>query len=372
MRGQGRVYRPKVKGRVCEVWWLDYSVRGERHRESSETTSKREALAMLRDRIGKRTDGTLAGRPERVTLADLKGGLKRHYLLEGNDSWTRAEQAFAHLEAFFGEEGRAIDITRSRVAAYQEARLEADAARNTVRYETGVLSAAFGVAAANELLTGKPIFPRLAEGEKRKGFFDTADFAALVTALPADVADVVRFARMTGWRRGEVAGLLWAQVDWNDDQFPGEHDEPVPGPEACIRVYEEDTKGEDARVFPLAGAPELRDLLIARWRVREGVHVFHRKGKPIGDFRKAWARACKAAGTPGRLFHDLRRTAARDFRRAGVSEGEIMRLCGWKTRDMFDRYNIVDLNDLTRAVERRFNSNGKEQAKNDVPAESTK
>src|SRR5689334_23892509 len=72
--------------------------------------------------------------------------------------------------------------------------------------------------------------------------------------------------------------------------------------------------------------------------------------------RSAWERACKAAGLEGRLVHDLRRTAARDFRRAGVSEGEIMRLCGWKTRDMFDRYNIIDQADLTRAVARRFSN----------------
>jgi hypothetical protein len=41
---------------------------------------------------------------------------------------------------------------------------------------------------------------------------------------------------------------------------------------------------------------------------------------------------------------DLRRSAARHFRRVGVSEGEIMRLCGWETRSMFDRYNIIDEN----------------------------
>ena len=61
-----------------------------------------------------------------------------------------------------------------------------------------------------------------------------------------------------------------------------------------------------------------------------------------------------SSGFQGRLVHDLRRTLARDFRRQGVSEGEIMKLCGWKTRAMFDRYNIIDEADLAQAVAKRF------------------
>jgi len=60
------------------------------------------------------------------------------------------------------------------------------------------------------------------------------------------------------------------------------------------------------------------------------------------------------------LVHDQRRTAARDMRRAGLSEGELMKLCGWKTRAMFDRYNIIDEADLASAVAK---INGKVMAK---------
>ena len=67
-------------------------------------------------------------------------------------------------------------------------------------------------------------------------------------------------------------------------------------------------------------------------------------------FRETWAKACKAAGVPGLLFHDLRRTAARNLRRAGIAEGVIQRIGGWKTRSVFERYAIVTRTDIADAM----------------------
>ncbi|HKA57790.1 MAG TPA: tyrosine-type recombinase/integrase, partial [Gemmatimonadales bacterium] len=124
-----------------------------------------------------------------------------------------------------------------------------------------------------------------------------------------------------------------------------------------IRLEETRSKSGEPRTFPFALAPSLKALFERRWAVRDGLFVFHQKGQPlgIGAIRSAWKHGTKRAGLAGRLVHDLRRTAAGDLRRAGVSEGEIMKLCGWTTRSVFDRYNVIDESDLANAVSKRFN-----------------
>ena len=346
MRGNGRVFRRKGRGgREVAVWWLDYGVDGKRHREPSGTKVKSEALRLLREKMSARESGKLVGRPDRVTFAELRALVERQFVLDGRRSLVRVQDAFTHLDRIIGTETRVPKITVNVLNEYAEQRMGEGASRATVNYELAQVRRAFNLAIENGTLAVMPRVKLPKVHNARTGFFEDPDFAALVVELPPDMADVVRFLRFTGWRRSEVLGLTWDQVDLDG---------------CVVRLAAGDTKGGEGRVFPYTDAPELRQLIEARDRIRDGLFVFHRHGRRIGDgaLRGAWQRACHKAGLDGRIVHDLRRSAARDLRRSGVSVGEIMKLCGWRTRSMFDRYNIIDEADLGRAVAKRFQPNG--------------
>ena len=101
---------------------------------------------------------------------------------------------------------------------------------------------------------------------------------------------------------------------------------------------------------------DMRDILLAAKKERDenwpdSPWVYNRQGKRIIDFRIGWKKACIKAGVPDLNFHDLRRTAVRNMRRAGVPQVIRMKISGHKTDSMERRYNIVDADDLSIAKE---------------------
>lgn len=124
------------------------------------------------------------------------------------------------------------------------------------------------------------------------------------------------------------------------------------------------TKNDKGRTFRYAALTELRDTLaqqlasaeqLSRERSRVVGYVFHDvNGSALteGQIRKAWAAACKEAGYPGKILHDFRRTAVRNLVRAGISEKVAMTMTGHKTRDVFDRHDIVNETDKAEAAQK--------------------
>jgi hypothetical protein len=180
-----------------------------------------------------------------------------------------------------------------------------------------------------------PHVPMLTLNNARQGFFEREELDAILEKLPTYLHAPLTFAFVTGWRlKSEVLPLTVDRVDLQA---------------GVVRLDAGTTKNNEGRSFYLTN--ELRDVLKAQLISIEDLqqkdticpHVFHRPdGSRIKDFRKTWAKACKAAGYPGKLFHDFRRSAVRTLERSGVPRSTAMAMVGHKTESIYRRYAIVD------------------------------
>jgi integrase len=190
-----------------------------------------------------------------------------------------------------------------------------------------------------------PYIGMLDEPAARSGFFEREQFESLRAHLPEHLRALVTVAFHTGWRlKSEILSRQWHHVD-----FVG----------GWIKLEPGETKNNEPRLLPLY--PELRTVLEAQRAYTDEIqkktgqiipYVFHLDGRSFKSFRRAWLTVCKAAGIPGRIPHDFRRTAVRNLERSGVPRSSAMALVGHKTESIYRRYAVKNEADLREAGER--------------------
>jgi len=166
----------------------------------------------------------------------------------------------------------------------------------------------------------------------RQGFLSEDDVKRLMRYLTADLAIMVWFLFHSTWRAEEAMGLRWSMV----------HDDG-------IRLPATNNKNKAPKGLPLAG--HIADVIATqRERQVEGCdYVFHRAGKQIRCFDKAFDNACKTCGFVDengkpRTPHDLRRSGITHLANLGFDRKTIMACSGHKGEGTFVRYHIVGMN----------------------------
>ena len=321
----------RLRGRI---WWVRYCREGRRYEESSGSAKHEDAKRLLRLKEGDIERGIpVTPRLGRLTFVEGVKMVIANYTADNRDTLQHVQRRIdKHLTPFFGNR-RMGGITTDVVTDYAVTRQAAGASNAEINRELSVVKRAYSLAMKAGKLMLRPHIPMLKESAPRRGFFEPEQFEAVRKHLPAPLRPVATFGYLTGWRRSEVVGLEWRQVDWTARE---------------IRLEPGETKNGDGRTYPFTAAME--DLLKEQRREHERLKkkgrmvpcVFHRNGVRIISFRDAWVTACKDAGVPGRLFHDLRRTAVRNLELNGVSRSAAMAMVGHKTEAIYRRYAIAD------------------------------
>ena len=340
MKGDGRVFQ---RG---QIWWVAYYLDGRERRETSGSRQRKVAVKLLRRRVGEIAAGTFHRFPasagtgtKTLTVGDLLDLLENDFRLNSRKSKSNA-WCLKRLRCRFAR-NTVGSCTALAISHYMTDMQREGRKPETINREIAVLRSAFRLAYRHELVERVPSIKLLPQLAVRNEFFTPEEIQALLPCLPEHLQDVVLFGFLGGWRRGEITGLLWTNVNRSA---------------GVIRLDPEQDKARAVRVLALEG--ELAALIERRWQARmvgttPAKHVFHKRGRPLGDFRGTWLRACERTGLGHRMFHSLRRSAARNMTLQGFPEKVIMSIMGHKTRVMFDRYNIVTESDQ-RAYTKRL------------------
>jgi len=330
IRGQGSIFQ---RGK----WWhVCYSIHGQTYRESAKTQDRDEALAYLQRKLGRSASGEIIA-PDRVKVKDLLMLVLEDYEAREKNTYIEALRVKAHLIPAIGSI-QANRFSTTHIQNYIKNRLRA-ASNSTVNRELSLIRRGFKLGYRHDppMVGRVPHIPKLDEsGNVRTGFLPESSYRLLLAELPGELKLLFVFGYHVGLRRGALLAIRKRQVDRKEGV-----------------VWLEGLKTKNRKPVPIA-VPIYGDMAeyLDAQEPHESEFLFARGSKQIKDFRASWKAACDRAGVAGLLFHDLRRTAARNLRRAGVPESVIMKITGHKTRSMFERYNIVDTQDVKDAGRR--------------------
>lgn len=351
-KGEGGLFR--VAG--SKYWRAQYTHDGKVVRVSTEEHVKQRALAVLQRLMGDSARG-LPPLPDahKIHYTDLRRGLIADYEAKGNKSLTTTADGedwingLPQLDAFFEypkTHGPSVTrITTDTSRDFAQKRLADGVGGAMVNRSLACLRRMLKLAYEDGKIQSVPKIRFLKEPPARKGFLEQEKFEELVALLPTHLRPLIMFLYYCGVRVNEARQIEWTQVSLDA---------------RLIRLEEEQTKGEEARVVPL---PSVLVALLRDVEPKSG-RVFDSE-----NLRTEWEKACAACGLgkrtkmepkhekgfvyykySGLLIHDLRRSAVRNLRKAGVPETVIMKITGHKTAEVFRRYNIVSTDDVSAAM----------------------
>jgi hypothetical protein len=316
---------------------------GVREHRSQEGVAAQRAL---NDRVGKIARGEpVLPRLDRVMYAEAAIDLREYDTSSGGRDVKEAGYKLAHLGGFFAHY-RLAAIGPAGTTRYTVKRLEEGASNATINRELAVLGRMLRLAYENGKLARLPLIRKLKEAAPRQGFLSGTSTRPCAGTCPTTSRPRARSrTRSAGGCRAKCSCL-----SADTSTSPPARCAWIPAARRTARAgwctSRRTSRSRSRHAWTpcrSASAGSCRTCSRTSPGRSERGHsaaTSGRRGRP----------ACKAAGVPGMLRHDFRRTAVRNMERTGISRSVATKITGHKTEAVYRRYAIVSDADLRAAA----------------------
>lgn len=300
-----------------ETWYAYVTVNGQRIRQSTGTSNKKQAEA-IHDKI--KHDA----KQVKDAGKTLNDALKLWLLAR-----TRSDREKSAIRVFLKSyPNRSL----SRIDGHDM--LDATAHYNPSTYNrtANVIRASISLAHARGWCNNIKIYRRKTDPTRLR-FLTKDEWHRLEKELPEHVRNMASFSLCTGLRQANVLGLLWTSVDLDS---------------RALWVDSVDTKSKKSLSVPLS------DSAVKIIELQKGKHkefVFTYNGKPVKSVKTAWNKALKRAEIENFRWHDLRHTWASWHVQNGTPLAVLKELGGWSSMDMVLRYAHLSPEHLRQYVD---------------------
>lgn len=336
--------------KIRKTWWIDLQFKQTRYRKRSPDNSRAGALAyelLLRQRLARH--GSVD--PEQTscleTFEEFAWTWFRDYVEPNNKYSEQLAKKYtltAHLIPFFGK------VPIEKISAHDIERYKAQQVRDgftnkTIRNRLTVLNKCLGTAYEWLNLPGarpKITWPRCAS--YRTDYLSPDECELLLSHAKGALCELILTALRTGMRQGELKGLQWSSIDWQNRSIAVRHSWDD------YRKQLIPPKSNRERHIPLD-----TDVYAMLHRRKRAVgHVFlQQNGRPFNNDRlnHAIRALCKKAGLRKIGWHTLRHTFASHLAMLGAPVPAIKELLGHASITTTMRYAHLAPSTLRSVIE---------------------
>lgn len=333
----------KIKG----SWWVDFRSEYVRYRKRSPENSKSGAQAYettLRQRLAR--GDALNAKPEEQTFGQFAETWFNGYVVPNNKPSEQRQKYLTlqkSLVPFFGKM-RLEAIGRKDIELYKAYEQQKGNGNKTINNKLTVLRKCLATAYDWEAMRNPPLaFKQLKCPPPQTDFLTTDEAETLLAHAEGITHEMILMALRTGMRQGEIRGLQWEAVDWENRILTVRHS-------LCDYTQSlTSPKSNRERHIPLAA--DLHDVLWAR-RKCAGYVFTNERGRPFLQYShySTLRSVQKQAGLRKIGWHTLRHTFATRLAEK-VSLRTVQELLGHSSITMTMRYSHVSAPHLRAAID---------------------